>query len=324
MKCLATLEAEDHVSHLVWNGSGDRWIICPSSGSVLVADELGAVRESLSQHGMGNGAPSWFGGQAATCGFDGGIRLGGKPIHKGRGMIERVRTNADDSLLAATQGRNLLVFDRSGAVVESCIALPSPVADLRWNPAAPRELATSGAGGALLWRIGEAEPFARFDWGGASLEAVWSPDGRWLATADQTPSVHIFDIPADNPLHMEGFDGKVRAMAVSSDSKRLATAGSAVFTVWPLTGARGPEGARPIQVEGSASEVVAMDFSPWDGRLATGDTEGTLLVVTFEKGQFRRKRARLGAGISALAWHPATPRLAIGHTDGKVQLLDMA
>jgi WD40 repeat protein len=175
----------------------------------------------------------------------------------------------------------------------------------------------------LLWRLGEKEPFARFDWGGASLQVRWSNDGRWLATADQTASVHVYDIPKDNPLNMEGFESKVRALAFSADGKRLATAGSPVVTVWPCASAKGPDGARPIQVDGSESEVLALDFSPATGQLATGDGEGTLLVVTFEKGQFRRKRARLGTGISALAWHPTKPLLAVGHASGLVTWLSM-
>ena len=46
-------------------------------------------------------------------------------------------------------------------------------------------------------------------------------------------------------------------------------------------------------------------------------------VITFEKGQFRRKRSKLEWGISALAWHPTEPVLAIGHEDGRVMLLSL-
>jgi WD40 repeat protein len=104
----------------------------------------------------------------------------------------------------------------------------------------------------------------------------------------------------------------------------LATGGSPVVTVWPCTGKKGPEGAKPIQVEGHDLDVCAVAFSPLTGQLATGDESGTLLVITFETGQFRRKRSRLASGISALAWHPTLPLLAIGHVDGEVMLLSLA
>jgi len=103
----------------------------------------------------------------------------------------------------------------------------------------------------------------------------------------------------------------------------LATGGSSVLTVWPCTGKKGPEGATPIQVEGHDLDVAAVAFSPLTGLLASGDESGALLVITFETGQFRRKRARLQSGISALAWHPTLPLLAIGHVDGEVMLLSL-
>jgi len=323
LKSPGSIAAGDHILGLKWNAGGTRLLVTPATGSVLVTDDVAALRDELPGHGMGNGSSDWFGGEPATCGFDGKIRCGAREWKPGRGMIEHVRTSPDGALLAAGQGRALHIFDVEGSGEKSLLDLPAVVSDFAWNPKAPGEIATAGAGGAMLWRLGEKNPFARFDWGGASLQVRWSNDGRWLATADQSASVHIYDIPADNPLNMEGFESKVRALAFSTDGKRLATAGSAVVTVWPCASKKGPDGAQPIQVDGSGSEVLALDFSAVTGQLATGDGEGTLLVVTFEKGQFRRKRARLGAGISALAWHPSRPLLAVGHESGSVTLISL-
>ena len=323
MKSPGSITAGDHILDLKWNPEGTRLLATPATGAVLVADETATLLEELPGHGMGNGSSDWFAGEPATCGFDGKIRCGSREWKPGRGMIEHVRTSPDGALLAAGQGKALHIFDAAGSDEKSLRDLPAVVSDFAWNPKSPAEIATVGAGGALLWRLGEKESFARFDWGGASLQVRWSNDGRWLATADQTASVHVYDIPRDNPLNMEGFESKVRALAFSADGKRLATAGSPVVTVWPCASKTGPEGAHPIQVDGSGSEVLALDFSPATAQLATGDGEGTLLVVTFEKGQFRRKRARLGVGISALAWHPNKPLLAVGHSSGLVTWLSL-
>jgi WD40 repeat protein len=237
-------------------------------------------------------------------------------------LIERVKASADGKFLAAAQGKALHIFDAKGNEALSLRDLEASVVDFAWNPARSREVATVGAGGATLWRLGQKKPFARFDWGGASLRVGWSADGRWLATGDQTPSVHVYDIPRDHPLHIQGFESKVQALAFSKDSRQLATAGSAVVTVWPMTGKKGPDGATPIQIDGCESPAQALDFSS-TGLLAIGDGAGTLLVITFEKGQFRRKRSKLEGGISALAWHPSLPLLAIGHEDGRMMLLSL-
>ena len=323
MKSPGSITAWDHLLDLKWNPEGTRLLVTPATGPALVTDEAAALLEELPGHGMGNGSSAWFAGEPVTCGYDGKIHFGSREWKPGRGMIEHVRTSPDGSLLAAGQGKTLHIFDVAGSDEKSLRDLPTVVSDFAWNPKSPAEIATAGAGGALLWRLGEKEPFARFDWGGASLQVRWSNDGRWLATADQTPSVHVYDIPKDTPLNMEGFESKVRALAFSADGKRLATAGSPVVTVWPCASSKGPDGARPIQVDGSETEVQALDFSPVTGQLATGDGKGTLLVVTFEKGQFRRKRVRLDSGISTLAWHPSKPLMAVGHESGSVILLSL-
>ena len=320
MKNLGTFSAEDHILHLAWNGDGTRLLATPTSGSILVAGAYAQILETLPGHGMGNGESAWFLDQPVTCGFDGKVRTGSREWSLGRGLIERVKASADGKFLGAAQGKALHIFDAEGNDALSLRDLEASVVDFAWNPARSREVATVGAGGATLWRLGQKKPFARFDWGGASLRVGWSADGRWLATGDQTPSVHVYDIPRDHPLHIQGFESKVQALAFSKDSRQLATAGSAVVTVWPMTGKKGPDGATPIQIDGCEAPAQALDFSS-TGLLAIGDGAGTLLVITFEKGQFRRKRSKLESGISALAWHPSQPILAIGHENGQVMLL---
>lgn len=323
MKSPGSVHCADHIAHLSWNPEGTQFLAVPASGPVLVVDCAAEKTGELPGHAMGNGLCDWFCGEPATCGFDGAVRFGGREFKPGRGVVERVKTSPDGKFLAASQGKVLHVFDAAGGSEKSIRQMPVPAADFAWNPSKPGEIATAGAGGALLWRFGEAEPFARFDWGGACLLVDWSGDGRWIATGDQTPSVHVYDVPRDHPLHIQGFESKVRAQAFSPDGKKLATAGGPVVTVWPCTGKKGPEGAKPIQVDGSETEVAAIAFSAATGQMATGDGAGTLLVVTFESGQFRRKRARLQAGISALAWNPVKPLLAVGFETGEAMLLSL-
>ena len=201
--------------------------------------------------------------------------------------------------------------------------LPTSVADFAWDPLDSSRVAVVGAGGARMWKFGESEPFARFDWGGASLRVEWSSCRRWLVTADQTPSVHIYDFTRDYPLHIQGYETKVRAMAFSADGKRLATGGSSIITIWPCTGETGPEGVTPVQLDGHDGEVLATAFSPKTGQLATGDGTGMVLIFTFHGDKATRKRLRLDAGISALAWHPEKDWLAVGREDGAVSILSL-
>jgi hypothetical protein len=324
MKQLGSTKADDIVAHLAW--SGDLLAATPSTGDILVLDLAGRDVRPHPGHALGNGDSAWFGGRLATCGFDGRIRLGGSEIHAGRGMIERVKTGHGGTHLAAGQGKSLLVFDRDGRPATGLTALSSAIADFAWAPGDagnPPRVALAGAGGSRMWRLGDAAPFARFDWGGASLRVEWSPCGRWLATADQTPSVHVYDFKKNHPLHIQGFESKVRALAFSADGTRLATGGAPVVTVWPCTGASGPDGATPIQLDGHDADVSATAFSPVNGKLATGDPTGVVLIFTFDGARVLRKRLRLDAGIASLAWHASRDWLAAGLEDGTAAVLSL-
>ena len=324
MNHLGTIQAADNILNLSWDPAGERLAITPSTGEIPVIDFGGNILETLPGQSLGNAEPAWFCGRLATAGFDGKIRFCGREVRPGRGIIERLKASPDGNFLAAGQGQALHIFDKDGSADRGLPPLESSAADFAWNPANASEIAIVGAGGARMWRRGEAEPFARFDWGGASLRVEWSPCGRWLVTADQTASVHIYDFSRDYPLHIQGFETKVQAMAFSADGARLATGGGPVITIWPTTGKTGPEGVTPIQLEGHDSDMIAAAFSPVTGQLATGDDSGTLLIFTFQnEKKILRKRTRLPAGISALAWHPTRSVIAVGQSDGAATLLSL-
>lgn len=321
MKQLGSVTADDNILSLAWGG--EVLAATPSTGDILLLDAGKKEVKPLDGHGLGNGESAWFQGSLATCGFDGKIRWNGREIHAGRGIIERVKTSADGAFLGGGQGKALLVFDEHGNPVTGLSGLPASIADFAWNPTDSSRVAVVGAGGARMWKTGTGEPFARFDWGGASLRVEWSSCGRWLATADQTASVHIYDFTRDYPLHIQGYEAKVRAMAFSADGKRLATGGGPVITIWPCVGKKGPEGVTPIQLDGHDGDVLAAAFSPTTGRLATGDGTGMVLIFTFQGDKALRKRLRLDAGISALAWHTEKDWLAVGREDGTATILSL-
>lgn len=321
MKQLGSVTADDNILSLAW--CGEALAATPSTGDILVLNVANRSVSTHDGHGLGNGDSAWFGGSPATCGFDGKIRWDGREIHSGRGIVERVKASADGKFLGGGQGKMFLVFDSGGKIAQGLSYLPASIADFAWNPTDSSQVAVVGAGGARMWKIGESEPFARFDWGGASLRVEWSSCGRWLATADQTASVHIYDFSRNYPLHIQGFETKVKAMAFSPDGTRLATGGGPVVTIWPCTGEKGPEGVTPIQLDGHDGDVTATAFSAGTGRLATGDGTGMLLIFTFQGDKALRKRVRLESGISALSWHPQKDWLAVGTDDGTASILSL-
>lgn len=329
---VASLDAGEHVLALSWSHDGRHLLVSPSDGPFVAIDDSGRQVATFAGHGFGNGCAEFHpqSNRLATCGTNGAIRLypgieAGSPemeVTLGRDWIDRVRWSPSGERLATSSGKRLVILDENGNVECEFPDHKSAVCDFAWNPRNPGEIASVCDGGAHMWRLGESDPFARFDWGGASLLAEWSPDGRWLATGDQTPSVHIYDFTRDYPLHIQGYETKVKALSFNSASRQLATGGGRLVTVWSCTGKKGPEGTVPKQLQGHDGDCVALEWRRGTDLLASGGTDG--LLILFEPGSSARSRAQFDAGcaISALAWHPTLERIAIGTEEGEVVLLD--
>lgn len=328
---IANARAEDHVLGLSWSPDGSILAATPSQGAIQLLRPDGSIVAELPGHGLGNGISAFHPLEPvlATCGADGKIRIHREPFSAapeweltlGKDWLEKLAWNTDGSHLATAIGKRLVVLDGTGAISQEFTSHRGSVCDFAWNPRKPEEIASVCGGGALMWRLGTDEPFARFDWGGASLLASWSPDGRWVVTGDQTPSVHLYDFTRDYPLHIQGYETKVKALAFNSASRKLATGGGRLVTVWNCTGKTGPEGTIPKQLEGHTGDTVALAYRRGSDWLASGGTDGNLILFEPESSTRPRSVLALGSAVASVAWHPSEPMLAAGTDAGDIVLV---
>lgn len=342
LKKLWTLASADHVLDVSWSANGSLLAITPSTGCILIADADGNILHELAEHGLSNGVGSWNGDLLASCGADGKIRIhnlraakegapnlgrGSQPdpsppreLPLGRTWIEHAKWSPDGKHLGAGLGKSLLILDADGNKITEFADHKSTVCDFAWNPKNPSEIASVCDGGAHMWRLGEEKSFGRFDWGGASLIAIWSPDGRWVVTGDQTPSVHVYDFTRNHPLHIQGYETKVKALSFNATSTRLASGGGPLVTVWDCTGEAGPEGSVPKQIQGHAKDSLALAYHPTDDLLASGGQDGLLILFKPETRTTAVGLEKLKSAVTSVAWNPAGTHLAAGTEDGSVSL----
>jgi WD40 repeat protein len=325
-----THELDDHVVELRWSARGEYLAAMPSVGRIAVFDAEGTVCAELPGHDGGNGGLAWHPAHPTltTYGQDATLRTYAPPftgapqsIALEKGWADRVAWNPDGTLLAACVGKSVFVLDgATGALRHQLSNHKSTICDIAWNPKRLREIASVCDGGARLWRLGEEKPFGHFDWGGASLIVTWSPNGRWVVTGDQTPSVHLYDTGRQHPLHIQGYETKVKALAWEGEGEWLATGGGVTITLWPCTGKKGPEGVKPIQLFGHMKEVLALDCVPGPAMLVSGGRDGMLLLWMPHRSPDPALIAQRRADITALRWSPDGQYLAFGTAEGEVTL----
>ena len=321
---------DDYALDARWSADGTHLAALPSEGRPVVLDATGTLVAELPAHRGGNGSLAWHPSQPviATVGQDAILRLHSAPFGRHTreialpsGWCERVAWNPDGRRLAVTCGRQVLVLDAgSGEVQATFDDHRSTVTDIAWNPSRDDQFAAVCDGGAKIWRLGKKAPCGHFDWGGASLLVTWSPDGRWVVTGDQTPSVHLYDTGRKTPLHIQGFESKVKCFAWSDRGERLATGGGSVITLWPCTGPKGPDGATPIQLAGHLGEVLAMDFYPGRPVLASGGADGLVLVWLPLQHSGPALLAKSEAEITAVRWNPHAYVMAYTTSTGEVAI----
>lgn len=326
-----SVDLPDYALDLRWSPDGALLASLPSTGPPGIHDINGGGISNLPSHRGGNGSITWHPHRniLATFGQDGVLRLHdiaascSRELLLPRGWAERCAWNADGSLIAAAVGKSVHVIDpRTLEILHVIDDHRSTVTDLVWHPVLLNQLATASDGGARMWRLGDRNPFARIDDGVAAVLTTWSPDGRWVVTSDQTPSVHLYDLKKRAPLFIQGFETKIKAFAWqrggTKDLPWLALAGSPSITVWPCFGRNGPCGARPIQLFGHLKEVTALDFPPDGPYLVSGGRDGFVLLWLPHHSDGPALIAREDSEITTVHWSPDGLRLAYGTASGRI------
>ena len=118
--------------------------------------------------------------------------------------IDRVALGPDGAV-AWSAGKQAFVRNAKGEV--KSLDLPSSAGGLAFSPKGLR-VAIAHYGGVTLWFPNAQATPETFAWKGSHLDVAFSPDGRFLVTSMQEPTLHGWRLADAKDMRMSGYSGE--------------------------------------------------------------------------------------------------------------------
>ena len=318
---------DDYAIDLAWSPDGRHLAAASAAGPItILGSAAGACVATLPGHADGTNILAW-GPQLASGGQDGSVKFWDSATGQhvadarlGASWVEHLgwRPGQGSPLLAAAAGRTLSLIGADGSVRHTFKDAPKTVSALAWEPQGGA-VAAAYFGGVCLWDADDFSVQKEFPYANGIHTLCWSPDGRWLVSGNQDPSVHLW-IPADDiELHMSGYEGKVKHLSFDPSSRWLATSGGKDACIWDCLG-EGPEGRTPGMLPHD-TPLCAVAFQHGHGLLATASQDGVVQLWSPERKQPLRATVKMPSAAAKLSWSPDDSLLAIGSEKGIVYVL---
>ncbi len=201
---------------------------------------------------------------------------------------------------------------------------PSTVGGLTFLPKGFR-LAVAHYNGASLWfpNAPQATP-EKLEWKGSHLGVAVSPDGRFLVTTMQEPMLHGWRLADGKHMRMSGYAARVASFGWTTDGHWLATSGSTQLILWPFQTKDGPMGKQPRVLAPSEHRVEVIACHPRQEIVATGFSDGMVLLVRIDDGAEILAKKPGPAPVTALAWSADGMLLAFGTEAGDAGVIDLS
>jgi hypothetical protein len=227
---------------------------------------------------------------------------------------------ARDGAIAWSAGKTASVRTAKGD--QRMLDVATTVGGLAFAPKGFR-LAVTHYNGVTLWFPNAQAAPEQLEWKGSHLGVGFSPDGRFLVTMMQEPTLHGWRLADRKHMRMSGYAVRVQSMDWTAGGDWLATGGADPLVLWPFEGKDGPMGKQPRMLAPLPARVSVVACHPRQDVAAVGYGDGTLLLVRIDDGAEILARRPGTAPVSALAWRPDGTMLAFGTEEGEAGLIDL-
>ena len=223
-----------------------------------------------------------------------------------RRWIDHVAAGPDGAL-AWSAGKSAYVMPGKGEPRSHDVA--STVGGLAFAPKGLR-LAIAHYNGVTLWFPNAKAAPEFLEWKGSHHHVAFSPNGQFLVTAMQEPTLHGWRVVDSKHMRMSGYSARVRSFAWTAGGKWLATSGSEQLVMWPFQSKEGPMGKQPRMFAAFAVRATMVACHPKQEVVAVGYADGTILLVRVDDGAEVLAKKPGDAPVSALGWDATGTLLA--------------
>ena len=293
--------------------------------AVVLVAEKGDERR-LALHGGGILSAATDGASVVTGGDDGKVfatdaKGESRPIATDlkRRWIDQVAAGPDGAV-AWSAGKQ--AFAQTGNGEPRSIEVQSTVGGLAFAPKGLR-LAVAHYNGVSLWFPNALAAPEMLEWKGSHHHVAFSPNGQFMVTAMQEPTLHGWRVVDAKHMRMSGYSARVRSFAWTAGGKWLATAGSEQLVLWPFQGKDGPMGKQPKMFAAFAVRVTTVACHPKQEVVAVGYADGTVLLVRIDDGAEVLGKKPGEGPVTALGWDAAGTLLAFGTEAGEAGVIDL-
>lgn len=324
---LWAIDAGEFPTALAWLPDGSGLVSGSASGEVCLIAAGDGARRVIGHHeeGVLAVAARGDGARVASSGQDCELAewrvSDGALLHRqarGRAWVEHLAYQPGGRLLASAAGKAVDLWSEAGERLHGFDGHGGTVSALAWN--GPKQLGAAAFGGVWIHSVaGGAYATEALPWKGAPLTLAWSPNGKVIACGMQDASVHFWRRPGGHHSQMAGYATRVRETSWSANSRWLATGGGQQVVLWDF-GGKGPEGTRPVQLEGHTDRLTAVAFQPEGGHLASGGRDWRLSLWRPASSPLALDAHLLGAPVCALEWARDGKRVAVAAEDGEIAL----
>ena len=329
----ASVSFDDYVADFAWGPDGKSFAVAGGEGKVALARAEGETLsiETIGEHLLGTLGIAWqpHANTFVSSGQDGSVVLwdgiSGKEIKRWKPAptpTQAVAFSPTGEILASAAGKVVTLWSPLGEKIHSFAPAATSAVALSFDRQGT-DLGVALNGELSVHRIEKSRyETRRYKWPAACLTVNFSGNGRFLASGMADGSLHFWNRSTGKDSQMRGYDGKLELVGWSDSSRYLASSAGNEVVLWDF-GGKGPEGTKPIVLNGHTERVESFAWQPLGEHLVSAGRDWRLTLWRPAKAKQPIDVQMLDSEISVVRWSRDGKRLVAGEKKGRVTLFDL-